>query len=119
MDAILGVTSKPVHMTTALEEYQKSHEEEHLAELNNRKSTLHLPLILITHSSPLAIKESMSFGNNTEEFAGKIEAMWQDIMKEYLKYSDNSQWIQTQKSTHYIHLQEPEIVIEALKELLD
>ena len=59
----------------------------------------------------------MKFGNNTREFAKKVEDMWQDIMKEYLSFSDKSLWLRAEKSTHYIHLMEPETVIEAVKRI--
>ena len=55
----------------------------------------------------------MKFGNNTRAFAESVEEMWQSIMKEYLKFSRKSLWIQATNSTHYIHLTEPEIVINA------
>jgi hypothetical protein len=38
-------------------------------------------------------------------------------MKEYLGYSKRAIWIQAKKSTHYIHLTEPEIVIESVNTL--
>ena len=50
-------------------------------------------------------------------FAARIEQLWQEIMKEYLGYSKRAIWIQAKKSTHYIHLTEPEIVIESVNTL--
>jgi len=76
-----------------------------------------IPLILITHSSEAAIKENMEFGRNTRDFAVKIENMWQEIMKEYLDYSNDSRWIRAQKSTHYVHLMEPEIIISSVENI--
>lgn len=72
-----------------------------------------IPIVLITHSSEEAIKENMEFGRNERSFATRVEELWQDIMKDYMDYSKNVTWIQAKKSTHYIHLIEPEIVISA------
>ena len=57
-----------------------------------------IPLTLITHSSGFAIEESMKFGNNTREFAAKIEDMWPSIMKEYLSFSKESRYVQAEHS---------------------
>lgn len=94
--------------------YQKEWSDKNIEHLRNGEDFPDIPLILITHSSPLAIGESMKFGNNTRAFAESVEEMWQSIMKEYLKFSRKSLWIQATNSTHYIHLTEPEIVINAV-----
>lgn len=116
MDEILECADSVTHAKTALSEYQKAHEEKYLQSLSDKVSFPDIPLILITHSSVLAIEESMKFGNNTKEFATKIEDMWQDVMKIYLTFSNKSVWIQAKKSTHYIHLTEPQLIISALEE---
>lgn len=114
---ILNSCSNAVHADTAVKEYEKAHEEENIKSLKSKGDFPDIPLILITHSSDLAIEESMKFGNNTREFAKKVEDMWQDIMKEYLSFSDKSLWLRAEKSTHYIHLTEPEIVIRSVEKI--
>lgn len=114
---ILGCTDSVIHASTVLDEYYTSHDPEAIKGLAEKDGFPNIPLILITHTSELAIEENMKFGNNTKEFAEKIEGMWQEIMKGYLKYSDKSRWIQAKNSTHYIHLQEPEIIIRTLKDV--
>ncbi|MBE6022969.1 MAG: alpha/beta hydrolase [Cellulosilyticum sp.] len=111
---ILGSCDKVIHADTALAEYQTAHVERIVSPLSSKENFPNIPLVLVTHSSELAIQENMQFGNNTREFAEKIEEMWQNIMKEYLTFSERSYWIQAQKSTHYIHLTEPKLVLEAL-----
>lgn len=118
MKEILECADSVVHAKTALNEYQEAHEEKHLQSLSEKESFPDIPLILVTHSSELAIEENMNFGNHSKEFATKVEEMWQDIMKVYLTFSEKSAWIQAKKSTHYIHLTEPEIIMNALDELL-
>ncbi len=106
------------HSATALEEYEKAHELDKIKLLMTGEGFPDIPLVLITHSSELAIKESMEFGNNSREFAFKIEEMWQAIMKEYLNFSKKSLWIQAEKSTHYIHLTQPELICNTLKNMI-
>lgn len=118
-DEILGSCDKAVHAETALEEYETSHIGKEIEHLSVKGDFPDIPLILITHSSELAIKENIQFGNNTEEFAAKIEKMWQNLMKEYLSFSEKSYWVQALKSTHYIHLTEPELVEESLAKILE
>lgn len=112
---ILSCADSVMYASTVLEEYQCAHEPEEIKGLTDATNFPDIPLILITHSSELAIEESMKFGGNRREFAEKIERMWQEIMKGYLDYSNKSQWIQAEMSTHYIHLQEPELIEKALK----
>ena len=116
-DDILSALTKKSHLKTSLEEYACAHNKECLGELTKPGQTNEIPLVLITHNSELAIKENMEFGNNTRDFAQKIENMWQEIMKYYLTYSKKSLWVQAEKSTHYIHLTEPELIMKAVEEL--
>ena len=64
-----------------------------------------------------AIKENMEFGGNSRPIATRIEQLWQEIMKEYLGYSKRAIWIQAKRSTHYIHLTDPELIIESVNTL--
>jgi hypothetical protein len=56
----------------------------------------------------------MKYGNNSREFATKVENIWQDIMKEYLNFSNKSIWIQAKNSSHYIHLTEQQLLTKGL-----
>lgn len=115
LDDILGCACNPIHAKTALLEYLEAHQN-----VDNLKGKLNfpdVPLILITHDSEKAIEENMYFGNNSREFATKIEDMWQSIMKEYLTFSTQSEYVNASNSTHYIHLTEPELVANAVETL--
>lgn len=115
---ILDSADKVTHADTALEEYKKAHERSNTDTLTSKVGFPNIPLVLITHSSTLAIEENMKFGNNTREFAAKVEEMWQNLMKEYLSFSEKSTWISAEKSTHYIHLTEPNLVVNALEKVI-
>lgn len=116
-EEILNCVTNTIHAKTSFEEYIEAHKEENLTDVKNADKFPEIPLYLITHSSEMAIEENMQFGGNTKEFATRVEELWQDIMKRYLSYSSKSKWIRADQSTHYIHLMQPELVIEALHEV--
>lgn len=115
MNDILNAVIKPEHCITALNEYVEAHKNENINHLVEKESFPDIPLVLITHTSQLAIEENMRYGNNSSEFATKIEGIWQDIMKEYLSFSKKSTWIQAKNSSHYIHLTENQLILNGLK----
>lgn len=117
-DAILNSYVNRGHLRTSYQEYLLAHEQENIKELMEKGDFPDIPLTLITHSSEYAIEESMKFGNNSRDFAMKIENMWQDIMKDYLGFSRKSMYVQAKHSGHYIHLTEPELIVSEAEKLL-
>ena len=114
---ILNSYVNMVHLHTCREEYRLAHDDAALKNMISKDNYPDIPIILVTHSSEEAIKENMEFGGNSRAFAVRIEQLWQEIMKEYLDYSERSVWIRAKKSTHYIHLTEPEIVVESVNNI--
>lgn len=117
-DAILSSYVNRGHLKTSYQEYLLAHELENVKELMEKGKFPDIPLTLITHSSEYAIDESMKFGNNSRDFATKIENMWQGIMKEYLGFSKNAKHVQAEHSGHYIHLTEPELIVSEVEKML-
>lgn len=114
LKSILDSYANITHLSTAYEEYIEAHREYISEELANPDTFPNIPLVLIVHDSEVAIKESMEFGNNSKEFATKIENMWQEIMSEYLDFSTKSLFIVSEGSSHYIHLTDPASIINAV-----
>ncbi|MGB4659014.1 MAG: alpha/beta hydrolase [Mobilitalea sp.] len=112
---ILNAVTKPEYCITALNEYVEAHKNENIRQLKEKGDFPDIPLFLITHTSQLAVEENMKYGNNSKDFATKIENIWQDIMKEYLNFSKKSTWIQAKNSSHYIHLTEKELLFEGIQ----
>ena len=115
---ILSTLTKAAHYQTALEEYQLAHSEAEILKLKLKEGFPAIPLILITHSSTIAIEEIQKFGGLSKEEAAKVELLWQELMQEYLSFTPYSKFIQATKSSHYIHLTEPELLTEALAEMV-
>ena len=115
---ILNSLGNITHLRACREEYRLAHDEEALRNMVSKDDYPDIPIILVTHSSEEAIKENMEFGRNSRPFAVRIEELWQEIMKEYLGYSERAIWIKAKKSTHYIHLTEPEIIVESVDNIM-
>ena len=117
-NAILNCYTNRVHLKTCYQEYICAHEKENLQGLMEKGDFPDIPLTLITHSFESAIEESIKFGNNSLEFATRIENMWQSIMKEYLGFSKKAMYYQADHSGHYIHLTEPELILDEAERML-
>ncbi len=110
---LLSVT-KPALSAAAMEEYRLAHESNEISSLMEKSDFPDIPIFLITHTKEFAIKETMTFGRTTKELADKVEDIWQSVMKEYLKLSDIKKHVEAINSGHFIHLTEPELIINAL-----
>ncbi|MBQ1629143.1 MAG: alpha/beta hydrolase [Treponema sp.] len=106
------------HLHTCKEEYRLAHDDAALKNMVSMDNYPDIPIILVKHSSEETSKENMEFGRNSRPFAVRIEQLWQEIMKGYLAYSKRAIWIQAKKSTHYIHLTEPEIIVESVNRIM-
>lgn len=113
-DYILSALTKPKFYQTAMEEYRLAHHDSYVSELKDQKGFPDIPLYLITHTSEIAIKETMDFGGMDEVGAKKVEEIWQTIMKEYLTFSNQSTFVQAKHSSHYIHLTEGDLVSQLI-----
>jgi len=111
---ILDSYTKPASLKTAMAEYRLSHDPKHIAGLENAESFPPIPVALITHSSEIFVEEIMEFGGASSGLAIRIEDIWQGIMKGYLHFGSVSRYFQAEKSGHYIHLSQPEVIDEAI-----
>ena len=59
------------------------------------------------------------FGDFPEDLHRKIEAPWQEGQRKLVKLSSQSRQIIAEKSGHYIQLSEPELVVEAIRQVVD
>lgn len=87
--------------------------ESNLAEVRNAKISLHkLPLIVISRGYWEAMP-GLSEAENQQAWQA-----WREMQVELLSLSSNSMQIVASKSEHNIHLQQPELVIRAIRELM-
>lgn len=107
------LTSKKMY-GTALKEYSYIENEEILKSLEIIDHSINIPLFLICHTPEIMKKEIEYYGNASQEIAEKVEGLWEEIMKTYLKLSTKSKFIQAKNSGHSIHLTDPESIWEAI-----
>jgi pimeloyl-ACP methyl ester carboxylesterase len=113
---LLEALCKKNTYVTALAEYNFTHTESTVLDIKQaveNKSLNNLPIILITHSSKVYHKELQEFGNMELSTAEKIEGIWQSIMLRLLDLSNNTIHIIAEKSGHYIHLTDLDIVLKS------
>lgn len=117
-DYILSKISKPDIYAAAVEEYRLAHDDEYIKPLREKGARLSCPIVLITHTNEFSVREIIEFGRTDRAFAEKVENLWQSLMKDYLTYSDDTEYIQAKNSGHYIHLTEPELIFDGLDRIL-
>ena len=82
---------------------------DHAAHLKNFGN---IPLTVITKANKKN-REDPSFGAKGNAYI----KLWMDLQKEHLKLSTNSKHILATNSGHYVQLNEPQVVIDAVREL--
>lgn len=77
------------------------------------KSFGNIPLVVITGT-----RENRRNEYPTEELGLKVEKIWMQMQNELLDLSTNSEHVLASKSSHYVQLEQPEVVIEAIRKQL-
>jgi pimeloyl-ACP methyl ester carboxylesterase len=95
---------------TLIKEYSFIENDKILKNLEIIPESIHVPLYLICHTPEIMKKEIEYYGNTDNKTSTKIENLWVEIMREYLKLSNKSNFIQARNSGHSIHLTDPEII---------
>ena len=88
--------------------YQKFYNRDQLSEIEQMGSDQYPNISL--GSTPVTIISAREEEKNNRN--------WQSLQDEYLKLSTNSKRIIVEDSSHYIHHDQPEVVIEAIEEIL-
>ncbi len=108
------LTSKKMYRT-AVREYSYIEDRGTMEKLKITPNSISIPVFLICHTPEIMKKEIEYYGNATSEVSGKVEHLWSEIMKTYLKLSEKSEFIQAKNSSHSIHLTDPESIWYAIE----
>ena len=103
---------------TALAEYSYSHssaDTKDIADAVSAGALADMPIKLLTHSSQVYTGELMRFGGMNRDIAEKVESLWQDIMRKYMHLSQRCEHITAEKSGHYIHLTDEQLLLDIAK----
>ncbi len=83
-------------------------------QIRNTGSLGKIPLVVIKHG----INDSR-FNNLTKEKKERIESLFNEVQLETSKLSDNGKLITADKSGHYIHIDQPDLVVETAKNIIE
>ena len=86
-----------------------------LAEIAQEKWRADIPLVVLTHGRPIA---AQAFPNVTPEQAARIESLWLDLQRELAGRSARGRLVIAAKSGHYVHHEEPGLVIQAIRDVV-
>ena len=103
---------------TALAEYSFSHssaDTKDIADAVSDGALADMPIKLLTHSSQIYTEELMRYGGMHGDVAEKVESLWQGIMSKYTHLSERCEHITAEKSGHYIHLTDEELLLNIAK----
>ena len=76
--------------------------------------------MILTHTSQQWIEMlTTNFSGIPLEVATRLEHAWQESQQHLLHLSSRSQQMIAHRSGHYIHLEEPELVVNAIHSVVD
>ena len=109
----------PKTYRTMLGEYREAHKAVNSEILKRSGVFPKIPIKILYHSPEKMIDEIMSHSSLGREDAERVERLWQELVRGYLSLSSESEWILANGSSHFIHLDTPNVVVEAVKQVLD
>ena len=86
-----------------------------LEEIAREKWRADIPLIVLTHGRAIA---AQAFPNVTPEQAARIEDLWRQLQGELARRSSQGRLGVAEKSGHYVHYEEPGLVVQAIRDVV-
>jgi pimeloyl-ACP methyl ester carboxylesterase len=108
----------PKLYSTALQEYRIARNDRQVELLAAAGQFPPVPVIVLYHSPKVIVDEIVQYGRLRREEAEKVEALWEELVREYLTLSPKSRWVAAEGSGHFIHLQSPDLVVRTVLDLL-
>jgi pimeloyl-ACP methyl ester carboxylesterase len=108
----------PKTYKTALQEYALAHRTFPDGSISAAGPFPRIPIKIVYHSAIVAINEMEQKRGLGRQDAQKVEALREDLVKEHLKLSPHSEWIVAEKSGHFLHLQEHDLMVGAIRDLV-
>jgi pimeloyl-ACP methyl ester carboxylesterase len=85
-----------------------------LAEVGEAKWRADIPLVVLSHGQKVA----NAVPNITDEQAARIENAWLELQRELASRSPQGRLVIAQKSGHYVQVEEPELVTQAIRDVV-
>ncbi len=113
-DSINIITKKLFPVSFAAIEEESRNAQKIAEEVSHIDSFGSIPLIVITGTG-----ESRRASFPTEEMADNFEKIWIELHRDLLDLSENSEHILAGESGHYVQLEQPGIVVEAIRKVIE
>lgn len=101
----------PQHWATAVAERESSAES--YTQARESALSVGLPLIVLSAENGVQAWKSPNMEITTED-----RQTWMTLQKELSELSSNSRWVIVPNSGHYIHLEQPDVVVDAIRSML-
>ncbi len=101
---------------TIIDEYEAF--DESMEQLRNAPEFPSVPLKVLSRDPQTMKKLTMEL-NVPEEEAQKVEELWQKHIKELAELSPKNEFIIAEGTSHNIHLEKPELIVEAVRSIID
>ena len=85
-----------------------------LDEVGKERWRADIPLVVVSHGRPIADV----LPNITPEQVTRIEAAWLELQRELASRSSQGRLVIAQKSGHYVQVEEPGLVVQAIREVV-
>jgi pimeloyl-ACP methyl ester carboxylesterase len=108
----------PQLAAAALEEYRQMHVPQNNAPLLSPTGFPSIPLKVIYHTPQIIVDEIVKYGGLPSEQAWQAERVWESLIRDYLALSPSSEWITAAHASHFIHTDEPELLLNVVQKLL-
>ncbi|MGG3563077.1 alpha/beta hydrolase [Neobacillus rhizosphaerae] len=79
---------------------------ESLKQLKETRLKLHIPLIVLS-------------AGKKAHYSIESQELWNEMQREIREISSNGEWVIAENSAHYIQNDEPEVVVSAIKKMID
>ena len=108
---------RPELYETAVAEYSQAFQAANIQQLLERPFPS-VPLIVVYHSAAIIIDEIVQYGGLSREEAQQVESLWERLTRSYLELASESRWVVAERSSHFIPLDQPDLVVAATTEML-
>ncbi|MBV9385714.1 MAG: alpha/beta hydrolase [Chroococcidiopsidaceae cyanobacterium CP_BM_ER_R8_30] len=109
---ILKASWYRTHFLTALHS-ELTHLEESSAQVGAARSLLDMPLVVLTRGV-----QEPNPGRSNQQMK-QFEQVWNELQADLVSLSSNSTQLIAQQSGHYIHLEQPQLVVKGIRQVVE
>ncbi len=108
----------PKAYTAILSEYDQNATPANSSDIRNAGAFPQVPVKVIYHSPRRMVRDLMRYRGLQRDDAEQVEQIWQQLARAYVRLSPHGEWIVAQESGHYMHIDQPELVMDEVRQLI-